>query len=84
MASRIGNHGFGSCRPVAAHRRKLPEAAGSGVSAPPLAVAAAVACLAGVLAIRTFHAMLASRSLHHFAPYLWAVGAALLWFGSRP
>ena len=62
---------------------KLPEVAGSGVSASTLAVAAAVACLAGVLAIRTFHAMLASRSFHRFAPYLWVVGAALLWFGSR-
>ena len=67
---------------------KLPEAAagaggavGSGVSAPVLAVAATVACLVGALAIRVFRAMLASRSFHCFAPYLWATGAALAWLG---
>lgn len=70
---------------------KLPQAAaagaggavGSGVSAPVLAVAAAVACLVGALAIRVFRAMLASRSFHRFAPYLWAAGAALMWLGGR-
>lgn len=34
----------------------------------------------GVLAIRTFVAMLASRSFHFFAPYCWAVGVAYLFF----
>lgn len=58
-------------------------AAGLGVSVPTLAVAAVVACLVGALAIRVFRAMLASRSFHRFAPYLWAAGAALLWLGGR-
>lgn len=63
---------------------KLPDAAGAGVSVPNLALAATVACLAGVLAIRAFQAMLTRRSFHRFAPYLWVVGTVLIWFGSRP
>ena len=62
------------------------EAAGvSAAAAVPVAVlgvAAAVACATGVAAIRAFRAMLASRSLHRFAPYLWVVGAAFLWLVS--
>lgn len=56
---------------------------GSGVdvvSMAVLGVAAAVACATGVAAIRAFRAMLESRSLHRFAPYLWTVGALFLWF----
>ena len=52
------------------------------VSTAVLGVAAVVACVTGVLAIRAFRAMLESRSLHRFAPYLWAVGAIFLWFVS--
>ena len=52
------------------------------VSMAVLGVAAVVACVTGVAAIRAFRAMLASRSLHRFAPYLWAVGAIFLWFVS--
>ena len=52
------------------------------VSPAVLGVAAAVACVTGVAAIRAFRAMLASRSLHRFAPYLWVVGALFLWFAS--
>lgn len=64
---------------------KLPSAlaAGSGVSPGALAIAAVVACVTGVFAIRAFHAMLDSRSFHRFAPYLWAAGGALLWLGGR-
>ena len=60
------------------------EAAGASaaVSVAVLGVAAAVACVTGVAAIRAFRAMLASRSLHRFAPYLWVVGAAFLWLVS--
>ena len=47
-----------------------------------LGVAAVAACVTGMAAIRAFRAMLASRSLHRFAPYLWAVGAIFLWFVS--
>ena len=58
----------------------LPAAAAGAVTLPVLAVAAVVACLTGVLAIRMFRAMLENRSFHRFAPYLWAVGALFLWF----
>lgn len=66
----------------------LGEAGGApaadGVSAAVLGVAAAVACVTGVAAIRAFRAMLESGSLHRFAPYLWAAGALFLWFlGAR-
>ena len=36
------------------------------------------AAITGVLAIRTFVAMLANRSFHLFAPYCWLVGASFL------
>lgn len=52
------------------------------VSMAVLGAAAVVACVTGVVAIRAFRAMLKSRSLHRFAPYLWAVGALFLWFVS--
>lgn len=58
---------------------------GAGVDAVSMAVlgvAAVVACATGVAAIRAFRAMLASRSLHRFGPYLWVVGAIFLWFVS--
>lgn len=41
-----------------------------------------VAGIVGVLAIRTFVAMLARRSFHFFAPYCWVVGVAYLLFVS--
>ncbi len=53
-----------------------------GVSPGVLGGAAAVACVTGVVAIGAFRAMLEKRSLHRFAPYLWAVGALFLWFVS--
>ncbi len=63
---------------------KLPAAAwgGGGDGAPggALAVAAIVACVTGVLAIRTFRMMLERRAFHLFAPYLWVAGAAFLVF----
>lgn len=52
------------------------------VSVAVLGVAALVACVTGMAAIRAFRAMLVSRSLHRFAPYLWVVGAWFLWFVS--
>ena len=57
-------------------------AAADAVSVAVLGVAAVVACVTGVAAIRAFRAMLDSRSLHRFAPYLWVVGALFLWFVS--
>lgn len=41
-------------------------------------VGAVAAALAGVVAIRTFVAMLRRRAFHHFAPYCWLVGSAFL------
>ena len=42
----------------------------------PLAVGSLAAALTGILAIRTFVAMLRRRSFHQFALYLWVVGVA--------
>ena len=44
----------------------------------PLLVGSAVAAATGVLAIRTFVAMLDKRSFYLFAPYCWLVGGAFL------
>ncbi|CAN5792005.1 undecaprenyl-diphosphate phosphatase [soil metagenome] len=50
------------------------------IGAIPLAAAAVVAAVVGVLAIRTFVAMLQNRSFPAFAGYCWAAGAGfLLW-----
>lgn len=55
---------------------------GSGASLPVLLLGATVASVSGVLAIRTFVAMLRGRSFPHFAWYCWAMGAAFLaWVG---
>ena len=63
---------------------KLPDAISSGGVAPPvLLLAAATACATGVAAIRLFRAMLANRSFHVFAPYLWVAGALFLWSAIR-
>ena len=63
---------------------KLPElvTVGGPVSLPVLAAGGTAACATGVVAIRIFRAMLASRSFHVFAPYLWAAGALFLWYTS--
>jgi len=53
-------------------------AGASGLPWPSLAVGALTAGVVGVLAIRTFVAMLAKRSFWLFAPYCWAVAAAFL------
>jgi undecaprenyl-diphosphatase len=44
----------------------------------PLLVGGAVAAVTGVLAIRTFVAILDKRSFHLFAPYCWLVGSGFL------
>jgi undecaprenyl-diphosphatase len=53
-------------------------AAGGGPDVATLAVGAVFAAITGVLAIRTFVAMLAKRSFYLFAPYCWIVGALFL------
>lgn len=58
---------------------QLPEvAAGAGPGTVPLIVGGIAAAVTGVVAIRTFVAMLARRSFHLFAPYCWVVGSAYL------
>jgi len=58
---------------------QIPEfGAGSGPAGGTLLVGGAIAALTGVLAIRTFVAMLAKRSFYYFAPYTWVVGVAFL------
>ncbi len=60
---------------------QLPDVGGGGVGAlDPWVVFAGsvVAGVTGVLAIRTFNAMLARRSFHFFAPYCWAAGGLYL------
>ena len=62
---------------------KLSDARAAGVLASPQTwMAAVAACVAGVLAIRAFHALLESRAFHCFAPYLWAAGAVLLGYAA--
>lgn len=64
---------------------KLPELS-TGVAGAPrsiLLLGAAVACVTGVLAIRTFVAMLRHRSFHRFAPYLWLAGSLFLLYVFR-
>lgn len=53
-------------------------AAGGGPGSTSLLLGAVVAAVTGVLAIRTFIAMLAKESFHLFAPYCWIVGTAFL------
>lgn len=75
---------------------KLPDAMSGGALSPAgtaatsgmvtptvLLLAAAAACVTGVAAIRVFRAMLANRSFHVFAPYLWVVGTLFLLFAIR-
>lgn len=51
---------------------------GLGLGAAPLLIGGVAAAITGVVAIRTFVALLARESFHYFAPYCWAVGAAFL------
>jgi undecaprenyl-diphosphatase len=55
---------------------ELGLSGGPGTAA--LAIGSAAAAVVGVLAIRTFVAMLSRESFHFFAPYCWIVGALFL------
>ncbi|MDX1568148.1 MAG: undecaprenyl-diphosphate phosphatase [Longimicrobiales bacterium] len=60
---------------------ELPEifsSAGVGIPGGILFLGGAVAAVTGVLAIRTFVAMLRHRAFHHFAVYCWLVGGGFL------
>ncbi|MBT8487597.1 MAG: undecaprenyl-diphosphate phosphatase [Gemmatimonadetes bacterium] len=60
---------------------QIPEVQATGTSGLGIGViiwGSAMAGVVGVLAIRTFNAMLSRRSFHLFAPYCWVVGGAYL------
>lgn len=58
---------------------QLPDLAGaSGPGMGAILAGGVIAGVTGILAIRTFVAMLAKRSFHLFAPYCWLVGALFL------
>ncbi|MGE0161190.1 MAG: undecaprenyl-diphosphate phosphatase [Gemmatimonadales bacterium] len=57
---------------------ELPNLEGSGLTAGPLLAGSLVACVTGILAIRTLVLLLDRRAFHAFAPYCWAVGALFL------
>ena len=60
---------------------QIPDVSGlGGLSVSALILGGAAAAITGVLAIRTFVAMLARGSFHFFAPYCWFAGAAYLAF----
>ena len=62
---------------------QIPDVQASGLgglSPGVILLGSVVAGVVGVLAIRTFVAMLARRSFHFFAPYCWGVGGAYLLF----
>ncbi len=58
---------------------QIPDVQGGiGVAGPVLLTGAVAAGVTGVLAIRTFVAVLARESFHYFAPYCWLVGGLFL------
>ena len=59
---------------------QIPDigAAGPTLGIAPLFVGGIASAVTGVLAIRTFVALLARKSFHWFAPYCWAVGSVYL------
>jgi undecaprenyl-diphosphatase len=57
---------------------ELPNLGGSGVPAGLMLAGSAVACLTGILAIRTLVLLLQRRAFHAFAPYCWIVGSLFL------
>lgn len=54
------------------------SAGGGGIPATSLLLGGGVAAVTGVLAIRTFVAMLRHRAFHHFALYCWLAGGGFL------
>ena len=55
-------------------------AGGGDLGAGPLMLGSIAAAVAGVLAIRTFVAMLKRKSFHRFGPYCWGVGGLFLFY----
>lgn len=57
---------------------KIPEAQDAGLSTAALLGGSVAAAVTGVLAIRSFVALLRKQAFHRFAYYLWPVGIAFL------
>ncbi len=57
---------------------KLPEAQAAGLSTGALLAGSAAAAVTGVLAIRSFVALLRRQTFHSFAYYLWPAGVGFL------
>ena len=59
---------------------QAPEilAGSAPVAGMPMAVGAGLASIVGVVAIRAFVAVLANKSFHRFAYYMWGLGIAVL------
>jgi len=59
---------------------KAPEMSGGGLGMSPqaLLLGSTAAAVTGVLAIRTFVAMLRHRAFHRFGPYCWGIGLLFL------
>lgn len=57
---------------------ELPNLGGSGLPTGLLLGGSVVACLTGILAIRTLVLLLQRRAFHAFAPYCWAAGSLFL------
>jgi undecaprenyl-diphosphatase len=57
---------------------QLPELRGAGIPAAPLLAGSAAAAVTGVLAIRSFVALIRNQAFHRFAYYLWPLGAGFL------
>jgi undecaprenyl-diphosphatase len=63
---------------------ELPGLSGAGMPWGVLLVGSLVACLTGILAIRTLVILLQRRAFHAFAPYCWVVGSLFsIWLALR-
>jgi undecaprenyl-diphosphatase len=63
---------------------ELPELSGAGIGWGPVLAGSLVACVTGILAIRTLVILLQRRAFHGFAPYCWAAGTLfLIWLAVR-
>lgn len=57
---------------------QVPELNAAGIPVGPLLAGSAAAAVTGVLAIRTFVALLKNQAFHRFAYYLWPLGVGFL------
>jgi undecaprenyl-diphosphatase len=57
---------------------ELPGLSGAGIGWGPILAGSVIACVIGILAIRTLVILLQRRAFHAFAPYCWAAGGGFL------